>query len=325
MFFSNFILHETIFKLSKALFSLCNASLNTLKPLRQCFAQNKNDQSNFYVMPRYARTGACPTTRRYRRKTVAKYKGSTRRPTASKTTQRQSGYVQPELAGRTTYINGSIGIRQGYVLPLAMFTTHRYASNSFGLTTSGVGLNSSTYWFRLNSLYAPDHTNTIAGPHQPYMYDQMRNMYLNSCVYAVRVNVKVISGSLNAGNSALIVCVKDNQDSSDPVGQTIPQWLEKPNSWTIQPRPVDTTAEAVVNEPRSLNISFDMAQLFGITRQELFADTAYSNLANSNPNRQWLLGVSAGDYILTANATTTIVVELEYKVRWTGPTVQNSS
>lgn len=276
-------------------------------------------------MPRYARRCASKPAPRYRRKTMAKYQGSTRRPTASKATQRQSAYVQPELAGRTTYINGSVGIRQGYVLPLTMFTTHRYCSNNFGLVTGVTGLNSPTYYFRLNSLYAPDFTNTIAGPHQPYMYDQMRNMYLNSCVYAVRVNIKVISGSLNSGNSALIVFVKDNQDSSDPVGQTVPQWLEKPNAWTIQPRPVDTVAEAVVNEPRSLNISFDMAQLFGITRTELFADTAYSNLANSNPNRQWLLGVSAGDYILTADATISIVVELEFKVRWTGPVVQNSS
>lgn len=252
--------------------------------------------------------------RTYRRK-VPKKPMARKRPTV----QRRRIKPQSEtLPGLTNFFNGTNRMLTASVLPNMHVCTMNYTAGTIVLNNGGSGLIGTTYYWRLNDVFAPDFTNTVFGPHQPYGYDQIRGFYKKSTVLKCKVSIRLLTQSTRT--TGLVVFVKQQGDVADPATQTLNQWNEKPNSWVLQ---AGTDSQPYQNWVAT----FDIAKQLGLTKQKLLNDDLYSAIGNSSPGtaQTLLIGLACGSYELLTTQRVVCEITLNYTVAWQDPVIGDSS
>lgn len=264
-------------------------------------------------MPKYAR-------KRVSRRKYAK-KPSTRRAGASRIAPRDNrlvaardppqGQVYKQNASRSWNLNSCVPLKMRSIMNL---------TQNFSISTQGVDgstLIGTTLYWRLNSLYAPTFSGGVPNTHQPYLYDQMRSLYAVARVYAVKVDITAVDTG-NSGASAIVVTTKNGTDVSSPTGEQLFQWDEKPNCTLINvPFQYNTQLQ-------TLSQYYDIAQMFGVTRQAYLTDDEYADVGTSVPNNQMLLGISCGNWN-NALGGAMVTLKFTYYVQWSEPFTQPTS
>jgi len=172
--------------------------------------------------------------------------------------------------------------------------------------------------FRLNDCYDPDYTGT---GHQPMGFDQMMAFYSTFRVLSTDVHIMAQSYAAAAANNpqpAFNGIVGFFARANDTLAvSTLTQAMEQPSSRYIQ------LLNAVTG---TINEHYDVAEYFGITRQQLIADNEFIGTASGSPAR-WLVGslfiAAASPGIYTTVINTTVMLELE--VRFEGPLILATS
>jgi len=255
-----------------------------------------------------------PRRRVFRRK-LAKKRISRKRTTVTRRTPKPQSEVLP---GLTNYFNGTRRLLQSSIVPPMATTVMNYTAGTIVLNNGGGGLVGTTYYWRLNDVFAPDFTNTVFAPHQPYQYDQIRDFYKKATVTHCKVSIRLLDQSTRT--TGLIIFVKTQNDVADPAGQTLNQWNEKPNSWVVQAGTGSMPYQNWV-------ATFDIAKQLGLTRNKLLNDDLYSSMGNSSPgtNQTLLIGLAAGSYELTTTQRVVCEISLAYTVVWQDPVIADSS
>lgn len=197
-------------------------------------------------------------------------------------------------------------------------TVMNYCPGTIVLQNGGGGLIGTSYYWRLNDVWAPDYTNTVFGPHQPYGYDQMRSFYKKSTVTHAKVTIRLLEQTTRT--TGMVVFVKQVNDAADPAGQSLNQWNEKPNAWVLQ--------AGLDSQPyQNWVAKFDIAKQLGLTRQKLLSDDFYSAMNNNSPGtaQTLLIGLATGSYELMTTQRVIAIMNIEYTVVWQDPVTYDSS
>jgi len=140
-------------------------------------------------------------------------------------------------------------------------------SDYFQLTSTAGAV--STYVFAVNGLYDPNITGT---GHQPMGFDQLMIFYNHYCVTKCKI-------SLVATNASAAPCqIVIRQDAGSTPITVIDRILEiGANSYT------HLDVSGTTNSQKELKMSMDIAQLQGISRSALTADSTLRGDASQNP------------------------------------------
>jgi hypothetical protein len=143
----------------------------------------------------------------------------------------------------------------------------------------------SAYVFRLNDTYDPDYTGV---GHQPMYRDQMFALYDIAVPYACDYHTLISTTSVNP----LYTIAQVTRSSA--VAADISETAERGES--------QLTKVVTQNKPASFSGSVDIAQRFGITRAQLFADDLNSQGPAAVPTNVLYMNMSFVD--ATASGTT---------------------
>lgn len=153
--------------------------------------------------------------------------------------------------------------------------------------------------FRANDLYDPDYTGT---GHQPLYFDELCLVYGRFVVYGVLI--EITAALQNASSPCGIAINAKPTVTSQPLAVT----AEKPESKYIM---VNGGAKAV-----KFSRYYDIAKLFGISRDALFSEDAYTGTSSTSPSTQQYIIIASGPPDTNTGLTLNYNVELTYYVKW---------
>lgn len=183
-------------------------------------------------------------------------------------------------------------------LPDSMYMKMRYSGFLVQNHASGALSNN---LFKLNDLSDPDYTNSTTN-HQPYYYDQMIQLYSRNVVYGVKVTLKM---AVSNASTPIAVSMKAQPDTGTIA--TLDAAFERPYAKTAM---VNGSGRAVY-----LTQYYDIAKLFGITRQALLSEDSYS-AAGGTPTRLQYLNIVSGPPDGVTTAVLDCLVDIEFYVKW---------
>lgn len=257
-------------------------------------------------MPRLSRR---MPNRRYGRKRRSSRKGSFQsRAGYSKGTS--PSMAKPYTPGRVKY-NGRRQLGVSSAMPGVFHTTHRYVTNMELEANTTSGFIGNEVYFRLNDLYEVQPSSS-PGVHQPLGWNEMRNWYINSTVWKVDVQIRLIYSTVDNDSNSVVINTKTWSNNYTPTGLDLATASEQPNTIVLAP-------PSTGRQPQTFETSYYVADILGIPRKTIFMDDRYSNLGNAKINDGFAaaMGVSVGNWNLdTTNNKVRVVTTLTYHTRW---------
>jgi len=182
--------------------------------------------------------------------------------------------------------------------PDKMITTLRYHDfNNLNSTTGTVA----NYLYRLNSVFDPDFTST---GHQPMYRDLLATIYDHYAVISTKAIIKFVNTSTTI--SFICGCIIDDDSTIDTNRDALCE---------------QTHGEHVLLPPLAGSLSshtfiqrWDVRKYLGI---DPFTSETYKTSVGSNPTDTSFLGIWGVDAELSATATISFDIELEFTVLWT--------
>lgn len=221
----------------------------------------------------------------------------------------KASMAKPYTPGRIKF-NGKRQLGVSSAMPAVFHTTHRYVTN-MELTASATGFIGNEIYFRLNDLYEVQPSGS-PGVHQPLGWDQMRNFYINSCVWKVDIQIRMIYSQQDNDANSVVLNIKTWANNYTPSGLDLATAQEQPNTIVLAP-PSTGRSPAVFEE------SFHIADIMGCNRTALFNDDAFWNKGNNKilDINTAALGISVGNWNQDiANNAIRIVTTLTFHTRW---------
>lgn len=177
--------------------------------------------------------------------------------------------------------------------PGAMGTKLQYCTNIAMTTTAGA---LQQYVFRLNSLHDPDYTGT---GHQPLYYDQLTSYIYNQYrVYGMRYYIQAIGEDNTAMNISVM-------PSLSPTSLT-----------TIDASRENRDAKNAVLQldrgPVVFKGYFDLADVFGTSRERVLDDDGFASLVGTQPNELAYLHIYAYPMDNTSAKTVRFACKFDY-------------
>lgn len=247
--------------------------------------------------------------RRYGRKRRASRKGSfqSRAGYSIKTSSRMA---KPYTPGRVKF-QGKRQLYTSSAMPGVYSCTHRYVTNmEIGGNTS-TGFIGNEVYFRLNDIFETQPSGS-PGVHQPLGYDQMRNFYINSCIWKVDVQVRAIYSQQDNDANSVVLNLKTWANSYTPTSLDLATASEQPNTIVLAP-------PSTGRQPAVFEATYHIADIMGCNRTALFNDDAFWNKGNAKllDINTAALGISVGNWNLdTVNNKVRIVTTLTLHTRW---------
>jgi len=171
--------------------------------------------------------------------------------------------------------------------------------NFFSAITVPASTLTGYYAYRLNDTYDPDLTG---GGHQPMYRDQMFALYSNCVVWKTEAYTTIAS-TTTTPLYALSLVTRTSATAND-----ISQSAERGEA---SPTKVVTLAKSV-----EFKESVDIAERFGVTRQQLLADDLYSQGSSATPTNVLYYSFSVVDPTgagTTAYANTTLTMHVRFR------------
>lgn len=257
-------------------------------------------------MPRFSRR---MPNRRYGRKRRASRKGSFQ-SRAGYSIRTKPGMAKPYTPGRVKYL-GKRALGVASAMPGVFNTTHRYVTNMELAGNTTTGFVGNEVYFRLNDLYEVQPSGS-PGVHQPLGYDQLRNFYINSCVWKVDVQVRAIYSQQDNDANSVVLNFKSWANNYTPTGLDLATASEQPNTIVLSP-------PSTGRQPAVFETSMYIADILGCNRSALFNDDDFWNKGNVKilDINTAALGISVGNWNLdTVNNAVRIVTTLTLHTRW---------
>lgn len=264
------------------------------------------------------------------------YKKNVRRRAAKKSLRKSSRNLGKTLKGSGSWYTANsqnmggrgrskFGINLGQALhvdrPLAsrgafppvLYTKLRYTDKLIMYSDNLTNRTGSTYPYRLGSLYDPYFN---AGGHQPLGFDQLSPIYFKYHVYKVDVQIRMI-GKTGSAQSFCVVCLKPGTSTYTVGGIKSAQELQEQPGNTI----IDGSWAQTWNQ------TYDLADVQGISRKELWNEAFYSGTASTDPVQTPYLEMACGTYDepSTASNSVTVMISLVYHARFSHPNPLNGS
>jgi len=257
-------------------------------------------------MPRFS-------TRRSSRRRIVRARRSSRRTAfqgrsgfSKRTSVRQA---KPYTPGRTK-VNARSMLGPSGAMPQVFNTTQRYVTN-FELTANASGLIGNEVYFRLNDMYEVQPSGS-PGVHQPLGWNEMRQFYINSVVWKVDFQVRLIYTSGNNPSNGVVLSLKPWTNNFNPSGLTLDVAAEQPNVIVLE-APTDD------RQPVTKNLSINIADVLGMPSSAIFNAKEMFNQGNNKvaDANVATMGVSVGNWNLDiANNAVRMVVTMTQHVRW---------
>jgi len=219
------------------------------------------------------------------------------------------GQAKPYTPGRTK-VNALTLLGPSSAMPQVFNTTQRYVTN-FELSANAAGLIGDEIYFRLNDMYEVQPSGS-PGVHQPLGWNEMRQFYINSVVYKVDFQIRLIYTSGNNPSNGVVLNLKTWSNNYVVSGLTLDVASEQPNCLVLE-APTDD------RQPVSKNMSINIADVLGIPTSALFGNPNYYNQGNNKVGDANIatIGVAVGNWNLdVANNSVRMVVTMTQHVRW---------
>lgn len=211
--------------------------------------------------------------------------------TPAKRTKSKNGPSKPKRGYRYSIIPNPVSMGR-QTLPLRMQNTMRYADTiSITIAGSGVGY----HLFSCNGLYDPDYTGT---GHQPYLFDQLINMYDHYTVLKSTMRVQALTTS---DKPAVMSLFLDDDATVNAVPLTVVR--ERIGSYTSVVNPT-------VGTQAKRSLSWNAQKEFG---GNVVDKDQMQGTAGVNPTEQTFFCIFLAGQITDV---WTLSVELEYEVVW---------
>lgn len=249
----------------------------------------------------YARRSAKVSTRRSRLTKFAPKGWSYGRRRTSNIISKRTPAFGSNMGNALHIDNPSLA---GGAFPPTLFTKMRYSQKLVLTADNLTGRTGSENAFRLNSLFDPDFTGT---GHQPLGFDQLTPVYNKYCVYKVEVNVRVC-GYFGSYNPYVAVNVRPNTSTYSLGGiKAADEVIEQASNTIMDAKLVQSWSK-----------TFDIAQIQGVSKQDIFNESVYMGTATTNPSTTPYLSVVAGTYDEPASSSNGayIIVSFVYHTRW---------
>lgn len=180
---------------------------------------------------------------------------------------------------------------RGSPFPPVLMTTMKYTD--YKRITTSTNLVGTTV-LKLNDIYDPVSSGwTING--QPFYHDQLLSSigpYYKNCVYGVKVKINMVNNSSSGGGQCLLTWAASANYYTPALDTAMAQFAGEPNTAyfsNLGPNGNETSK-------RTFKKYFDIAELFGISREQLFADDKLAGYYNASPvNLGYLQLASSND------------------------------
>jgi len=257
-------------------------------------------------MPRFS------MKRSSRRRIVRRRRGSRKafqgRGLFSKRTRR--GQAKPYTPGRTK-VNALRLLGPSSAMPAIFETTQRYVTNMELNANTTTGFVGNEVYFRLNDMYQVQPSGS-PGVHQPLGWNEMRQFYIDSCVYKVDIQVRLIYSTANNLSNAVLLQLKAWPNNFTPTGLDCATAAEQPNVMVCES---PSQGSNTVTKEMSVYI----ADVLGCPKNSVLNDDDFWNRGNAKVNDGFTaaLGISVGNWNQdTANNAVRIVTTITQHVRW---------
>lgn len=198
--------------------------------------------------------------------------------------------------------------------PATRFVQFKYCEDVIISSLTATPNAGNEYVFRLNGLHDPNATGT---GHQPYLYDQMTNVYKRYRVY--RCQVRLTFYFPNSETMWTAWQIRNSSDSSTLTAATSDQILERTGTgW----------APVAPNSNNTITFADDIwiNKLEGMSYNEWLGDDKYESLVGTNPQNFPVIAFAAGDNQAPTSASSiTVKVQLVYHTRLYEPQTQAQS
>lgn len=256
--------------------------------------------------------------RRFSMKRSSRRRIVRRRRSNRKAFQGRSGYAKrtrvsqakPYTPGRTK-VSAFRLLGPSSAMPAVFETTQRYVTNMQLNANTTTGFVGNEVYFRLNDMYQVQPSGS-PGVHQPLGWNEMRQFYINSCVYKVDIQIRLIYTTGNNPSNAVLVQLKSWTNNFTPTGLDCATAQEQPNVMVVE-APTDD------RQPVTKEMSVYIADILGVQRSVLMNDNDYWNNGNSKvfDANTAVLGISVGNWNQdVANNDVRIVTTITQHVRW---------
>lgn len=233
-----------------------------------------------------------PIKIRITRKKIIKKRKARAAPRRNKAVKASAGLTRPGLPVQTLSYRNS-------PFPPVLITTFKYTDYVRHTTsTSGVA----TSVFKLNDIYDPVSSGwTVNG--QPFFHDQLLSSigpYYKNCVYGVKVKITMTNNSSSSGGSVLLTWAASANYYTPATSVAMAQYAGEPNTAYYPSLGVNGNSSC----KRTFKKYFDMAEMFGLSREQLFADDKLSGYYNASPvNLGYLQLASSNDPVSSSSSS----------------------
>lgn len=99
--------------------------------------------------------------------------------------------------------------------------------------------------------------------------------------------------------------------------------LQNKEDYELMEQPNNVLLDGALSQ--SWDHTYDIAEVEGVTRQEVFDDDMYSALVNANPGNTPYFAVVCGDHNKTTGQSINVMVSFVFHTRWSEPNPQSMS
>lgn len=193
-----------------------------------------------------------------------------------------------------------------------LMTTMKYTDYA-RVTTSTSG--TSSLILSLNDIYDPVASGwTING--QPFYHDQLLSSngpYYRNCVYGAKVSVSMTNNSSSSNAAVFLTWAVDGNYTTPSTNVAMAQYAGEPNTAYFPSLGVNGNSTCF----RKFKKYFDIAELIGITRKQLFTDDRYSGAYNASPVKLVKLQVTSSNDAASSSSSSDCgyVIKVVYYVK----------
>lgn len=185
-------------------------------------------------------------------------------------------------------------------MPNQLTTKLNYTA-AYTLTCSGSGALATNY-YTLNGLFDPD---IAIGGHQPYLFDQLKNMYTTYLVYGCYVHLKMTP--ITSSQNMITTAIRANQNST-AVPSDLGHIKEIGHACFINIQSQD--------KPRTYKGYKSISKLIGVQFQSYLTDPDYKTVPGSNPTNQPFLSITYGSADGTSTPSFYLELSLTYYTKF---------
>lgn len=167
-----------------------------------------------------------------------------------------------------------------------------------------------THFFRANSPYDPDSSGVGSST---FGYGNWTGVYQNYKVHRVTVRCQVQCYGMSTGGIGQVVVAPVANQSAVPSNPYT--WKAIPYAKFVSLTNSNTGAPSVAN----MVVSYDLAAVCHVSKQQFRIDMDYAGTAASNPDKQIYILFGLASIGSTTPVSATLGIEITYEVEWFNP------